>query len=218
MVGISHQKKIFPGLTTHVVVPEISVANDLCLEAVSSAIYIVRSDFLNQLLKALESVSPQDGVLLPLESACLPAVSIKDGQGNKITDARSDPSWWEPNRERRKIWDGTTVLVLGGAKKSQEDVFLKNGGAPVQFLDVTTRPPRNAEDFKKKIKPLLTAATALHEEVKQALLGSDGMKDGSEWPRPLMVMLYRDGVLQAIQDKWEGDEELMEVFIEAPKS
>ena len=211
-LGISHHKKFLPGYTTHAVVPEISVSSGTCLEAVSSATYIVRSNFLDHMLTALESTSPEDGVLLPNEIEYLPAISAVDAHENPIKDVRTDPQWWEAKPTRRRIWEGTTVLIIGGAKKSAEDVFLRNGGATLHYLDVTTRPPRHGEDFKKKIKPFLTAATTLYEEVKEVVTES------GEWSRPPMVMLYREEVLPAIEEKWEGEEDYMDVFVGMPKS
>lgn len=207
-----------PGLSSHVVASEITVSSDPCLEAVSSALHIVRSDFLDQMLTALQSVSPEDGVLLPTETTFQPAVSNLDAQGNKIKDARADPRWWEARPSRRRIWEGTTVLILGGPKKSAQDSFVRNGGGPVHTLDVFTRPPRNSEDFKKKIKPFFTAAKALHDEIKEALTGPGGTQEGEEWNRPPMVILYREDFFPSIQEKWEGEEGTVDVFIETPKS
>lgn len=200
-------------MTTHVVVSEINVSNEQCLEAASAALYIVTTEFIEELLTALDSFSSEIGVALPTELEFLPEVSRTDANGIKVSDARKESYWWRPNPARRKIWEGTTVLIMGNGKKAVEDVYLINGGARVHHMDVTTRPPRSTEDLKKKIKPVLHAATEYHQQVKQAVVGTQSV----EWSQPAMVILYRDDALQTIGEKWEGEETLTAVLIEGPK-
>jgi hypothetical protein len=183
------------------------------MEAASSALFIVTTEFIEELLIALESFSSEDGVVLPAEPDFLPEVHKTDAKGNKVVDARKDSQWWMPNPARRKIWEGTTVLSMGNGKKSPDDVYLVNGGARLQHMDITTRPPRSTDDLKKKLKPILQSATEYHEQVKQAVFGNNG----GEWSQPIMVILYREDALQIVGEKWEGDESFTAVLIEGPK-
>lgn len=131
-------------------------------------------------------------VCWPQENDYIPAISTLGMTDD--SDVRIQPHWWMPNLDRRSIWSGTTILILGGSTHVQEETWLVNGGAQIEYMDIVTRPPANQAAFSKKVAPIRDKAAKARRANKSANATGE-----------LLVAFYVYEDLERLEAKWEGN-------------
>lgn len=194
LTGIAYHKRFDPNHSTHLVTPQINVSEHQCFSAVSVARHIVKTQFVEALAAALDRVDVVAGASFvgPQENDYIPAISTLGMTDD--SDVRIQPHWWMPNLDRRSIWSGTTILILGGSTHVQEETWLVNGGAQIEYMDIVTRPPANQAAFSKKVAPIRDKAAKARRANKSANATGE-----------LLVAFYVYEDLERLEAKWEGN-------------